>query len=65
MQDVSAEVECQREHVGLVGLVTGLRGLDSISGGIRKGELWTIGALPGKGKTATGVQILMERQTGR
>jgi replicative DNA helicase len=59
MQDVGVEVENQRNHEGLVGYTTGLTGLDVMTGGIRKGELWTIGALPGKGKTATGVQVLM------
>jgi len=30
-----------------------------VTGGIRCGELWTIGALPGKGKTALGVQVAL------
>jgi replicative DNA helicase len=38
---------------------TGIHGLDLATGGIRAGELWTIGALPGKGKTALGVQIML------
>jgi replicative DNA helicase len=59
MKDVSAEIERQRSQEGLVGLTTGTPALDLSTGGIRKGELWTIGALPGKGKTALGVQILL------
>jgi replicative DNA helicase len=59
MQDVSAEIERQRSQAGLVGLTTGIPALDLSTGGIRRGELWTVGALPGKGKTALGVQILL------
>jgi replicative DNA helicase len=42
-----------------VGIPTGLHSLDLATGGIRPGELWTIGALPGRGKTALGVQVLL------
>lgn len=41
----------------LIGLATGIQALDDATGGIRSGELWIIGALPGRGKTALGLQI--------
>jgi replicative DNA helicase len=59
MPDVLRELEVQANNQGLVGLRTGLGSLDVLTGGIRPGELWTIGALPGRGKTALGVQILL------
>jgi replicative DNA helicase len=59
MPHVLRELEEQATNEGLVGMPTGLRSLDLVTGGIRPGELWTIGALPGKGKTALGVQILL------
>lgn len=57
MHDVCDEMCVQRRHDGLVGLPTGLPSLDDKTGGIRPGELWVIGALPSRGKTALGVQI--------
>jgi replicative DNA helicase len=59
MQGLLVELEAQAANQGLVGIPTGLHSLDVATGGIRPGELWTIGALPGKGKTALGVQILL------
>jgi replicative DNA helicase len=59
MPEVLRELETQSQNQGLVGLTTGLHSLDLATGGIRPGELWTIGALPGKGKTALGVQIVL------
>ena len=41
----------------LVGLSTGVRCIDLATTGIRMGELWIVGALPGRGKTALGVQM--------
>jgi replicative DNA helicase len=41
----------------LIGLTTGVRCIDNATSGIRPGELWIVGALPGRGKTALGVQI--------
>jgi replicative DNA helicase len=41
----------------LVGLSTGVQGIDGATTGIRQGELWIVGALPGRGKTALGIQI--------
>jgi replicative DNA helicase len=52
-------VQKQAANQGLIGMPTGLQSLDLATGGIRPGELWTIGALPGKGKTALGVQVLL------
>jgi replicative DNA helicase len=59
MPQVLREIEVQAANQGLVGMPTGIHLLDVATGGIRPGELWTIGALPGKGKTALGVQILL------
>lgn len=41
----------------LVGLSTGVRCIDAATTGIRPGELWIVGALPGRGKTAIAVQM--------
>ncbi len=59
MPELLHELETQAANQGLVGMPTGLNSLDIATGGIRPGELWTIGALPGRGKTALGVQILL------
>src|SRR5450631_1247461 len=59
MPEVLRELETQSQNQGLVGMTTGIPSLDLTTGGIRPGELWTIGALPGKGKTALGVQIVL------
>jgi replicative DNA helicase len=59
MPEVLQELETQAANKGLVGMTTGLQQLDLVTGGIRPGELWTVGALPGKGKTAWGVQIAL------
>jgi replicative DNA helicase len=47
----------QAKEDGLLGLTTGLPELDLQTTGIRLAELWVIGALPSRGKTAIGVQI--------
>jgi replicative DNA helicase len=59
MPEVLRELETQAANQGLVGMTTGIHSLDLATGGIRAGELWTVGALPGKGKTALGVQIVL------
>jgi replicative DNA helicase len=59
MPEVMEELYRQAKNKGLVGMPTGLPSLDVATGGIRPGELWTIGALPGKGKTALGVQMIL------
>jgi replicative DNA helicase len=53
------ELETQASNQGLVGMSTGLHSLDTATGGIRPGEVWTVGALPGRGKTAFGVQVAL------
>jgi replicative DNA helicase len=58
--EANAEIERQSQTKGLVGFRTGIHLLDKMTGGIRRGELWTIGALPGKGKSACGLQISLE-----
>ncbi|MGH9516367.1 MAG: replicative DNA helicase [Terriglobales bacterium] len=59
MPELLRELESQASNQGLVGIPTGLHSLDIATGGIRLGELWTIGALPGRGKTALGAQMLL------
>jgi replicative DNA helicase len=59
MPEVLRELEMQAANQGLIGMTTGLHSLDVATGGLRPGELWTIGALPGKGKTTFGVQIML------
>jgi replicative DNA helicase len=59
MPEVLRELETQSHNQGLVGMTTGHHALNLATGGIRPCELWTVGALPGKGKTALGVQILL------
>jgi replicative DNA helicase len=59
MPEVLRELEAQSQNRGLVGMTTGIHSLDLATGGIRPGELWTIGALSGKGKTSLGVQIVL------
>jgi replicative DNA helicase len=65
MPEVLRELETQSQNQGLVGMTTGIHSLDLATGGIRPGELWTIGALPGKGKTALGVQIVLANGAAR
>jgi replicative DNA helicase len=43
----------------LIGFTTGIQGLDLDTTGIRRGELWMVGALPGRGKTAFGTQVAL------
>jgi replicative DNA helicase len=65
MPEVLRELETQSQNQGLVGMTTGIHSLDLATGGIRSCELWTIGALPGKGKTALGVQIVLANGAAR
>ena len=47
-----------RDSAGeLIGYSTGIDQLDESTTGIRHGELWVLGALPGRGKTAFGIQM--------
>jgi len=58
MNETILEIKSIRERDGdLVGLPTGVRGVDEITTGIREDEYWVIGALPSRGKTVLGVQI--------
>jgi replicative DNA helicase len=63
LPDLLHELEFQSYNEGLIGLETGLHSLDVTTGGIRKGELWTIGALPGRGKSALAIQIALANGT--
>jgi replicative DNA helicase len=46
-----SEMERQSQVDGLLGMSTGISGLDEVTSGIREGEMWVIGAMPGRGKT--------------
>jgi hypothetical protein len=48
MPEVLRELGTQSQNRGLVGMTTGIHSVDLATGGIRPGELWTIGALPGE-----------------
>jgi len=52
-------LELRSAQKGLIGLPTGLSDLDDATTGVRPGELWVIGALPARGKTALGTQIAL------
>lgn len=41
-------------------IITGIKEIDQITGGIRKGQLWVIGARPGCGKTTFAVNLLTQ-----
>jgi replicative DNA helicase len=63
VSDFIAQVIRDLEHravqEGLIGLPTGITELDQATTGIRAGELWVIGAMSGRGKTALGTQIAL------
>lgn len=52
-----AAAERKQQPGDHAGLSTGLPVLDAMTTGIRQGELYVVGALPGRGKTAFGTQI--------
>ncbi len=58
MPEVLRELETESQAGAMVGLPSGLGVLDRMTGGFRKGELVVSGALPGRGKTAFGCQIV-------
>jgi replicative DNA helicase len=58
MNETINEIKAIRERGReLVGLPTGITGLDESTTGIRDDEYWVVGALPARGKTVLGVQI--------
>lgn len=59
MPKVFADLEQRSKSEGLIGLPTGIAGLDEATTGLRPRELWIAGALPGRGKTALGAQIAL------
>ena len=59
MPQVLHELEARSLEKGLIGLPTGIGELDDSTTGLRPGELWVIGAMPGHGKTALGAQIAL------
>jgi replicative DNA helicase len=50
------EILVSKNGEGALGLPTGLQELDDATTGIREGEFWVIGALPGRGKTSLALQ---------
>jgi replicative DNA helicase len=60
MHDTMNELAAEREHKGgLAGYSTGVDSLDMITGGLRDAEVWVVGAIPGRGKTALGLQACL------
>ena len=59
MPRVLEDLENRSKCEGLVGLPTGIAEIDEATTGLRPSELWVVGALPGRGKTALGVQIAL------
>jgi replicative DNA helicase len=59
LPQVLRNLEDRASHKGLIGLPTGIRDLDEATTGIRPGELWVIGAMSGRGKTALGAQVAL------
>jgi replicative DNA helicase len=59
LKNTLRELEAQAKNQGLVGRPTGLDRLDKAIGGMRDGELISIAARSGRGKTAFGLQILL------
>jgi replicative DNA helicase len=59
LPQVLRALEQRSSQKGLIGLPTGLSELDDSTTGVRPGEFWVIGALPGRGKTALGAQIAL------
>ncbi len=56
LDDAVAE---RARNAELAGFSTGIQILDDVTTGIRPGELWIVGALPGRGKTAFGSQVAL------
>jgi len=54
------QLQMQSVRSGLVGFPTGMNAIDESTSGIRLGEFWVVGALPGRGKTAMAAQIALE-----
>jgi replicative DNA helicase len=51
------ECEWASTHSGLAGISTGFKTLDSMTSGMRPGQLWTIGGATGSGKSALALCI--------
>jgi replicative DNA helicase len=59
MPSVLAGLERCAAGAGLIGMPTGVSSLDEATTGIRLGEFWVVGALPGRGKTVMGAQMAL------
>lgn len=57
MDDALSQIQADREQGAIPGAETGLRELDSLSGGVRPGELWTLSGSTGGGKSVLLNQI--------
>lgn len=58
MPEVLNQMQGERTRTGeLVGMSTGIHQLDQATTGVRPDEFWVVGALPGRGKTAFGLQV--------
>ncbi|MEN6375512.1 MAG: replicative DNA helicase [Smithella sp.] len=56
-QKTFKEIEARNKSGNIVGLSTGLRDLDEVTGGLHKGELTIIAGRPGMGKSCLSVNI--------
>lgn len=57
ISEAMADLQEKSKNDGLIGIPTGIPSLDSATTGPRAGELWVVGALPGRGKTSLGEQL--------
>lgn len=57
-------IETAGERQGLIGLSTGLRDLDGLTGGLQPGQLWVIAGRPGMGKSVLGTDIARANAIG-
>jgi replicative DNA helicase len=63
MPQLLQDLEHRSKVKGLVGLPTGISQVDEFTTGVRMGELWVLGALSGRGKSALGAQIALANAT--
>ena len=56
-QDIAAECRAFHSGIGYKTFSTGFKGLDNLTGGFRPGELYTIGAYSGVGKSTLAVAL--------
>jgi len=60
LQDSWRNTKEKVENPGIVGITTGYKNIDSITGGYRKGQYWIIGGRPSHGKTAFAINSMIK-----